>query len=157
VIGLCGGYQMLGKRVSDPHGIEGDLREMPGLGLLDIETTLSADKVLRHVTGDALGEAFEGYEMHLGESAGPDCARPFALLDGNRPDGAMSADGRVLGSYVHGQFASTGLRRALLERIGTRSEEADHAATVDAALDEIARDLESHLDIAALAALAGLA
>ncbi|HEX7849655.1 MAG TPA: cobyric acid synthase [Sphingomonas sp.] len=157
VLGLCGGFQMLGRRVSDPHGIEGDLRETPGLGLLDIETTLSAEKVLRRVTGDALGERFEGYEMHLGETTGPDCARPFALLDGNRPDGAMSADDRVLGSYVHGQLASTGLRRALLEWIGARSEEADHAAVVDAALDEIARDLEKHLDIDALGLLAGLA
>ncbi|MBV1689089.1 cobyric acid synthase [Novosphingobium sp. G106] len=156
VLGLCGGFQMLGKRVSDPHGIEGEVREIPGLGLLDIETTLSADKVLRQVTGRALGENFEGYEMHLGETAGPDCARPFALLGGERPDGAMSADGRVLGSYVHGQLASSGLRRALLERIGARSEEANHAATVDAALDDIARELERHLDIDALAGLAGL-
>jgi adenosylcobyric acid synthase len=156
VLGLCGGYQMLGKRVSDPLGIEGDARETPGLGLLDIETTLSADKVLRHVTGEALGERFDGYEMHLGETAGPDCARPFALLDGERPDGAMSADGRVLGSYVHGQLASTGLRRVLLEKLGARSDEVDHATKVDAALDEIAHDLEQHVDIDALAALAGI-
>ena len=156
VLGLCGGYQMLGKRICDPHGIEGELRETPGLRLLDVETTLSENKVLRRVSGAALGENFQGYEMHLGETAGSDCARPFAMLDGKRRDGAMSADGQVIGSYVHGQLASTGLRHALLERIGARSDGADHAATVDAALDEIAADLERHLEIDGLGALAGL-
>jgi len=155
VLGLCGGFQMLGKRVLDPLGIEGETREAAGLGLLDIDTVLSGEKVLRRVAGTALGAEFEGYEMHLGETTGPDCARPFALLDGNRPDGAMSADGRIMGSYVHGQLSSTGLRRALLERLGVSSDGADHGAAVDAALDQIADSLEQHLDIDALVAIAG--
>jgi len=154
VLGLCGGYQMLGRSVADPLGIEGAVRETAGLGLLDIETVLSGEKTLRHVAGEALGAAFEGYEMHLGETAGPDCARPFAILAHDRPDGAISADGRVMGSYVHGLLASTGLRRALLERIGARSEEVDHGAAVDAALDAIAAELEEHLDVDGLLAIA---
>jgi adenosylcobyric acid synthase len=104
--------------------------------------------------GQALGEELAGYEMHMGVTTGPACARPFALLDGGQGDGAISGDGLVMGTYCHGFLGSTGLRRALLARIGAGSTGADYAASVDAALDELAEALERHLDIDALLALA---
>jgi adenosylcobyric acid synthase len=154
ILGLCGGYQMLGRRVSDPNGIEGSAGSVDGLGLLDVETTLSPVKALAHVEGSALGARFSGYEMHMGETNGPDLARPFARFDDGRSDGAISAGGTVMGSYVHGVLADAGLRAALLTRIDVAAGGQDYAASVDAALDEIAAQLESHLDIAALLALA---
>ncbi len=154
VIGICGGYQMLGTRIADPGGIEGPAGESAGLGLLDVETVLRPMKALKQVQGQALGADFRGYEMHMGETSGPDCARPFALLEETaRPDGAISADGRVIGSYVHGALASTPLRAALLERLGAASDGHDHDAQVDAALDAIAGAMEQHLDIDAMIAL----
>ncbi|MDR6509188.1 adenosylcobyric acid synthase [Novosphingobium capsulatum] len=153
VLGICGGYQMLGKTVADPHGIEGPAGEMPGLGLLDVATVLTAHKALRQVAGRALGQAFAGFEMHMGHTEGPDCARPFALLDGDRPDGAIDAGGQVMGSYVHGALGGPALRGALLGWIGGVSDGANHSAVVDAALDAIAARLEQHLDIDGLLAL----
>ncbi len=154
VLGICGGYQMLGRTIADPLGIEGPPGEMAGLGLLDLVTELAGDKVLRPAAGTALGAALQGYEMHMGRTRGPDSARPFAMLDGGRPDGAISADGRAIGTYCHGLFASTGLRRALLDWIGARSQGADYAHAVDTALDAIAQALEEHLDVDGLLALA---
>ncbi|MES2300981.1 MAG: cobyric acid synthase [Pseudomonadota bacterium] len=154
ILGICGGFQMLGRRIHDPHSIEGPRREIDGLGLLDVETVLTPDKALRRVHGTALEQAFDGFEMHMGETSGPDGQRPFALLDGVRADGAVSADGRVMGSYVHGALASTGLRAALLAMLGVHSDRTDHTASVDAALDAIANDLETHLDVDALLKLA---
>jgi adenosylcobyric acid synthase len=154
VLGLCGGYQMLGTRIADPNGIEGWAGEIVGLGMLDVATMLSPDKRLERVRGVALDATFDGYEMHIGETAGPDCTRPFARLDNGRSDGAVSADGRVIGSYVHGALASTGLRAALLARLGAMSDGADHAAAVDSALEAIAAQLEVHLDVDALVGLA---
>jgi adenosylcobyric acid synthase len=154
VLGLCGGYQMLGRHLADPYGFEGPPARVAGLGLLDVETVLMPDKTLRKVSGQALGASFDGYEMHMGETTGADCARAFALLDGERDDGAMSADGRVLGSYVHGLLAGPALRSALLGIIGLKSFGGDYAASIDAALDEIAAAMEDHLDVEALLALA---
>jgi adenosylcobyric acid synthase len=154
VLGVCGGYQMLGMLVADPHGLEGPPARVPGLGLLDVETVLEPDKTLRKVRGQAFGVSFEGYEMHVGKTTGADCARAFARLDGERDDGAARADGRVLGSYVHGLFASPALRSALLESIGVTCAGGDYTASVDAALDEIAAAMEEHLDVEALLALA---
>jgi adenosylcobyric acid synthase len=154
VLGICGGYQMLGRRIADPLGIEGDPSEIAGLGLLDVETVLTPGKALRRVRGTALDAAFEGYEMHMGETTGTGAARAFACLDGARADGAISADGHVLGTYCHGLFAAPGLRAAMLARIGARSNGADHDRAVDAALDELAGELERHLDIEGLLALA---
>jgi adenosylcobyric acid synthase len=154
VLGLCGGYQMLGRHVADPHGLEGPPARVRGLGLLDVETVLASDKTLRKVSGQAFGASFEGYEMHMGETTGADCARAFARLDGERDDGAVCPDGRVLGSYVHGLLASPALRSALLETIGLISAGGDYAASVDAALEEIGAAMEEHLDVEALLALA---
>ena len=154
ILGLCGGYQMLGKRITDPLGLEGAPGEAVGLGLLDVQTVLTADKALRPVSGKALGARFDGYEMHMGETGGPGSARPFATFDDGRSDGAVSPDGRVMGSYVHGLLADPAQRAALLARLGVAGGGSDYRASVDAALDEIAEALETHLDIDGLIALA---
>ncbi|MGE4321626.1 MAG: cobyric acid synthase [Sphingobium sp.] len=154
VLGLCGGYQMLGATIADPDGVEGPAGEVAGLGLLDVATTLAPAKTLRQVSGVALDRPLGGYEMHMGVTRGADCARPFARLDDGGTDGAVSADGRVMGTYVHGLLAGAPLRAALLDRIGARSTGTDHARAVDAAMEEIAAALERYLDVDALAAMA---
>lgn len=156
IFGLCGGYQMLGKRIADPLGIEGAPAEVRGLGLLDVETTLSSAKCLRRVTGTALGAPVTGYEMHMGETRGPGTARAFAVLEGGASDGAASADGNVIGSYLHGLFASAALRDALLARIDVAGGGRDYAADVDAALDDMAAEFAAHADIDAMLRIAGI-
>ena len=158
--GICGGYQMLGQTIADPFGIEGPAGQIAGLGLLPVSTSLAEQKALRQVSGTASavleGASFTGYEMHMGETTA--APAPFSLLRGadgtSHADGAISPDGRLIGSYCHGFLASTPLRRALLARIGITSTGADHAASVDEALDAIATALEQHLDIDGLIALA---
>jgi adenosylcobyric acid synthase len=162
VLGICGGYQMLGTRISDPDGIEGLPRTVTGLGLLDVATVMTGDKTLREVSGVLAagaesGEvAFAGYEMHVGSTRGPGVQRPFLRLSDGTEDGAVSADGRVVGCYVHGLFGVTAARVALLSAIGATPGKEEHSARVDAALDEIAGVLESCLDIRGLATIAGL-
>jgi adenosylcobyric acid synthase len=158
VLGICGGYQMLGRRVADPDGIEGPPGEAAGLGLLDVETILTSDKILKPVAGRLVQgrAAFTGYEMHVGVTAGPGCARPFLGFDDGRPDGAVSADGRIAGTYVHGLFDRSECRAALLAEFGAVSTPGHHALAVDKALDEIAESLGQSLDIAALERIAGL-
>ncbi|RDE05647.1 cobyric acid synthase [Sphingomonas aracearum] len=154
VLGLCGGYQMLGRRVADPLGLEGPARTVAGLGLLDVESVLGGTKTLRQVTGWALGAPFTGYEIHLGETVGPDAARPVGRLADGRAEGAMRADGLVAGSYVHGLLGDAAQRAAWLARIGVAAQGPNHAADVDAALDEIAGELERCLDLDALLRIA---
>jgi adenosylcobyric acid synthase len=176
VLGICGGYQMLGRSISDPDGIEGPPRTVAGLGLLDVETVMTGDKTLREVSGTLVGTdvPFAGYEMHVGSTTGAGASRPFLRFavastagsdSTDRPDsagravfadGAVSADGRIAGCYVHGLFGVTAARAALLSMIGAAPSQDDHAARVDAALDEIAEELERCLDVVALAAIAGL-
>ena len=154
VLGLCGGYQMLGRGVADPDGIEGPPGEAEGLGLLDVRTVLTGDKRLVAVTGTSFdGAPLEGYEMHLGVTTGPDAARPFAQL-GDAPDGARSPSGQVVGTYVHGLFSGTAQRAAWLARFAAGAPRGDHAAAVEAALDALAAHLETHLDVPALLSLA---
>ncbi|PWE33006.1 cobyric acid synthase CobQ [Maritimibacter sp. 55A14] len=155
VLGICGGYQMLGRVVADPAGIEGPPGETPGLGLLDIRTEMGGDKSLRQVAAvhADLGLPFTGYEIHIGRSDGADRARPFAHVDG-APEGAVSADGRVAGSYLHGMFSDDGFRRAWLRRMGVAASDLAYEATVETTLDALARHLETHLDIAGLLSLA---
>jgi adenosylcobyric acid synthase len=154
VLGICGGYQMLGRTISDPEGLEGPPGAVAGLGLLEVDTLLSSGKALDLVQGHGLGADFSGYEMHMGATSGRDCAQPFAVLDGDRADGAISRDGLVMGSYVHGLLASAPLRDALLRRLGGQSGLADYGQTVEDALDEVAALLEQHADIDAMVALA---
>ncbi|MBW6529680.1 cobyric acid synthase [Sphingomonas sp. RRHST34] len=154
VLGLCGGYQMLGRSVADPCGIEGPAETVEGLGLLDVITTLGGDKRLVAVAGHTRGARFEGYEMHLGFTAGADAARAPVVFEDGRQDGAASPDGLVAGTYVHGLFALAEQRRAWLAPLGVAGSGGDHRADVDAALDSIAVTLERHLDLNALLALA---
>jgi adenosylcobyric acid synthase len=158
VLGLCGGYQMLGTRIADPLGIEGKPGCAEGLGLLDVETTLTATKSLRPAAGRLSegGQTFRGYEIHVGETTGPGARRPFLVRDDGRPDGAISADGRIAGTYVHGLFDHGEARGKLLGVLGAPSLPGDHAARVDMALDEIAEVLAGCLDIDAIARIAGL-
>ena len=155
VFGICGGYQMLGTHIHDPHGIEGEARSTEGLGLLDIETTLQPEKHLGLVTGtDAGGASLTGYEIHNGRSEGADTSRPVFMLEG-RPHGARSADGRVAGCYVHGLFDKAGFRQSFLhsmELAATGS--ADHLENVSSALNEIADSMERHLDLDAMLRIA---
>jgi adenosylcobyric acid synthase len=157
VVGLCGGYQMLGRRVADPDGIEGPPGATEGLGLLDVETVIGGDKSLLAVEGRAAtGEAVVGYEMHMGVTTGSDTDRPWLTLEAGRPDGAISADGRVMATYVHGLFAADGFRHAFLTQLRAgRAEGAAYQAGVEAALDDLAAHLETHLDIEGLLAAAG--
>jgi adenosylcobyric acid synthase len=154
VLGICGGFQMLGKAIADPERLEGASGSAAGLGLLDVETVLTPEKSTVAVAGrhPASGEGVSGYEIHLGRTEGPDCARPFLLLDG-RPDGAISADGVVAGTYVHGLFAGDGFRRAFLKRLGAESSAA-YSAGVEAALDGLAAHLAAHLDLEKILAIA---
>ncbi|MEM8653115.1 MAG: cobyric acid synthase [Pseudomonadota bacterium] len=155
VLGICGGFQMLGKVVDDPEGIEGPPGATTGIGLLDVETTMTDDK--RLTTVDAVhvpsGQAFHGYEIHIGRSEGPDRARPFARVAG-QDEGAISADGRVAGSYLHGMFRDDGFRRAWLAGFGVSPGNASYSDTVEATLDALADHLETHLDVDALLACA---
>jgi adenosylcobyric acid synthase len=157
VLGLCGGYQMLGRRVADPDGIEGPPGEAEGLGLLDIETVLTPHKTLSEAAGVdiASGAPVRGYEMHLGATSGPDAARPMLRLADGRRDGAVSADGRVAGCYLHGLFASDPFRGAFLERLGARPDPLlAFDARVEETLDALAAHLERHLDLDRLLAIA---
>jgi adenosylcobyric acid synthase len=148
VLGLCGGYQMLGVRLDDPEGTEGPAGAVDGLGLLAVETRLGGDKALVEVTGKdcASGQSVRGYEMHIGSTSGTDCARPMLDLRG-RPDGAMSDDGRIMGTYVHGIFASDAFRHAFLSSLRARSDSGlAYESSVDQVLDELADHLARHLD-----------
>ena len=154
VLGLCGGYQMLGASIDDPDGVDGRAGRVDGLGLLDIATVMRGDKSTTLVRGTHLasGTAITGYEIHLGQTAGADCARPLLIID-DRPDGAISRDGRVQGTYVHGLFAGDAFRRAWLADLGIVSALA-YETRIDTALDALADHLEAHLDIDALLAIA---
>lgn len=148
VLGICGGYQMLGQRISDPGGIEGSAGSIAGLGLLDIETSLTPEKRLVRTTGRHLqsGQAVSGYEIHIGRSQGPDCQRPLLQLESG-PDGAQDASGQVAGCYLHGLFTDDGFRAAYLQSLGLRAESFDFEAGIEAGLDGLADHLEAHLDL----------
>ena len=149
VLGLCGGYQMLGQRIADPEGVEGPPSAVPGLGLLAVETVLAGDKRLERVSGQTLADAvpFTGYEMHIGRSSGADTARPLLCFADGRVDGAVSGNGRVAGTYVHGLFAGDAQRRAWLGRLGAAAAQNGHDAAVEAALDGLAAHLEQYLEV----------
>lgn len=153
VLGICGGYQMLGRSIADPLGLEGSQSAISGLALLDVETELRPHKTLRQTSGVALASPFTGYEMHMGETRRGEGVRPFAILEDGAQDGALSPDGLVMGSYCHGLLESGPLRAALLRTLGASSEGADHRHLVDAALDDLAQQLEQHMNIGALIAL----
>ncbi|MEM8596638.1 MAG: cobyric acid synthase [Pseudomonadota bacterium] len=155
ILGLCGGYQMLGRSIADPEGIEGPAGSDRGLGLLDIETVMTPEKRLAQVTGRHVESdtPISGYEIHIGRTEGPDRARPLLEIDG-RAEGAVSTDGRVAGAYVHGLFASDAFRAAYLAGLGATASDLAYDAAVDATLDALADHLEAHSDVDGLLALA---
>ena len=156
ILGLCGGFQMLGRTISDPDGLEGPPGTVEGLGLLEADTVLTAPKTVRTVSGENFcgDSAFTGYEIHMGRTVGPDCERPLHRLSDGRPDGARSADGRVAGTYVHGLFGSDRHRADWLRSFGAKSEIGSHGALIDETLDDLAGHLEAHVDIDRLIAIA---
>ncbi|MFD1623663.1 cobyric acid synthase [Azospirillum griseum] len=156
ILGICGGYQMLGRTIADPDGIEGPPGEAAGLGLLAVDTVLKGPKVLEEARGveRATGAAVSGYEMHMGRTQGPDCARPMLDLDGGTSDGATSTDGRVQGCYLHGLFTADGFRAACLSGLGGRVSGLSYDAAVEDALNAIADRLEREMDIDAFLATA---
>jgi adenosylcobyric acid synthase len=155
VLGLCGGYQMLGRTIADPQGIEGPAAKVAGLGLLEVETVLSDSKRLEPIRGQTTGAApFTGYEMHMGVTAGPDCAQPFARLDDGAPEGAISADGRVFGTYIHGLFADDRQRAAWLNRLSAGPAAIVYDDLIERTLDRLAAHLAAHLDLDRLLSLA---
>ena len=156
VLGLCGGFQMLGQKIHDPEGLEGAAGSVDGLGLLNVETTLLADKTLTRVkaTHVASGQDIEGYEIHLGTSQGEDCARPFARI-GEHDDGATSASGLVSGTYIHGCFASDEFRSKYLRSLGAQASDLAFETIVENTLDELAAHFEQYLNLDQLLELAG--
>lgn len=155
VLGLCGGYQMLGREIADPEGIEGKPGSVPGLGLLDLATTMTPDK--RVTETEALHPAsntrVRGYEIHLGRTDGPDRARPLFTV-GGQPEGAIRADGRVMGSYLHGMFTEDAFRRAFLASLGATPGTQSYDRTAEETLDALADHLARHIDCDRLLALA---
>ena len=155
VLGLCGGYQMLGRTIADPGGVEGPPATVEGLGLIDVATTLSNQKRLEPVSGTTRdGIAFSGYEMHMGVTAGPDCAHPFARLADGTADGATSTDGRVVGTYVHGLFADDRQRAAWLARFAAGPANVAYDDLIERTLDALAAHLAAHVDLDRLLTLA---
>ncbi|MER8522410.1 cobyric acid synthase [Mesorhizobium sp. M0644] len=155
IVGICGGFQMLGHIVRDPDGIEGSVTETQGLGLLDVETVMEPEKTVRNVSARSVpfDLPLEGYEIHLGRTTGPDTLRPSAVINGV-DDGAISADGKVSGTYMHGLFSADAFRAKFLESLGVKGGGIDYRAEVERALDEIAAELETHLDCDAIFGLA---
>ncbi|MEK9133880.1 MAG: cobyric acid synthase CobQ, partial [Pseudomonadota bacterium] len=175
LIGLCGGFQMLGHAIHDPHGIESEPGGSRGLSLLDMETTLEREKQLRNVRGKlaAGGAPVTGYEIHAGVTRGPALARPAVRLEshddaqgcasvaeGRMPgatDGALSDDGQILGTYVHGLFESRDVCDSLLAWAGLEAVQSpDYHALREASIDRLADAVETHLDIPGIVRLLGM-
>ena len=148
ILGICGGFQMLGTKICDPDGIEGEAGETEGLGFLQIQTVMQAGKTVRVVSATHFATSLEikGYEIHLGETSGADCARPFALIDG-RNEGACSQDGRVQGSYLHGLFSQDSFRKAFLDKLGMSVSGFSYDVQIEDTLDRLADHIETHLNV----------
>jgi adenosylcobyric acid synthase len=155
VLGLCGGYQMLGRTISDPGGIEGPAGTVSGLGLLNVDTVLTSDKRLTLANGTTIdGMPFSGYEMHMGVTEGPDRQRPFAHLTDGTAEGATSQDGRVVGTYVHGLFADDRQRGAWLSQLGAGPTTVAYDQLVEATLDKLADHLATFASLDRILSLA---
>lgn len=155
VLGLCGGYQMLGKTIADPDGIEGRPGSYDGLGLLDVDTVMSADKrvTLTQAVHVASGHPAQGYEIHIGRTEGPDRDRPLFSV-GDTPEGAMSADGQIMGSYLHGLFSADAFRSAFLRALGAQADGVAYSHGVEAAIEALADHLERYSNCDALLKIA---
>ncbi|MDO9080062.1 MAG: cobyric acid synthase, partial [Desulfuromonadales bacterium] len=173
IIGICGGYQMLGRTVTDPDGVESDLDLCEGLGFLDVTTILTGEKQTHQVAGSALAgaeqlglgqdEVVSGYEIHMGETTIGPLAQPLLRLTMRSGctvvvnDGAISADGRVWGSYLHGLFDNDSIRQPLLSRLrqkrGLETVENESTTPLESELDRLADHLQTHLDVERILAL----
>jgi adenosylcobyric acid synthase len=156
VMGICGGLQMLGRVIEDPLGLEGPRGESPGLQWLDLETTLESEKQLRNTVGvlSFEGAAVRGYEIHAGVSRGRALNAPSAVLEDGRPDGAISDDGKILGTYIHGVFESPDACAALLRWAGLSDpKRIDYREIRELAIERVADSVESHLDMQAILCL----
>jgi len=154
LLGICGGFQMLGSSIADPDGVEGPSNIAAGLGLLAVETIIQGEKTLTKVAGETLTDLvpFHGYEMHIGNTRV--LSPPFARLEDGRSDGAISADGLVAGTYVHGLFADDRQRAAWIARLGGKPAGFSYERGVERTLDDLADHLEAHLDVDRLLRLA---
>ena len=155
VLGICGGYQMLGKQLTDAGGSDGEAGQAEGLGLLDVHTTMSATKTVRPVSAECAltATAVSGYEIHVGDTSGPDCERPLLRVAGHA-EGARSGDGRVSGTYVHGLMTSDEYRAEFLRSFDVPASELRYSDAVDRAIDDLADGLEAAVDIDGLFATA---
>jgi adenosylcobyric acid synthase len=152
VVGLCGGYQMLGRTVRDPDGIEGSTVEIQGLGLLDVETVMEPEKVVRNVSARSPGFdcMLDGYEIHLGRTTGSDTSRPLVIIDG-KPDGALSPDGRIMGTYLHGLFGADAFRQRFLQALGFEGSALAYRKRLDETLDSLAAKAGQFVDTSRMA------
>jgi adenosylcobyric acid synthase len=156
VLGICGGYQMLGRLIHDPNGLEGLPGTVEGLSLLDVETTLLRDKTLTQVKGThtATSTSITGYEIHLGKTTGPDCKRPFAHIHPtaahetssrqDEPDGAISLNGLVSGTYLHGCFGDDTFRSSALKSYGIENSMLRYDHIIEETLDQLAEHVMKH-------------
>ena len=146
---------MLGRKIIDVSGVEGQPANVAGLGLLDVVTEMEPEKHLADIQAEHLasGVMLEGYEIHMGRTTGPDCKRAWLAI-GDRHEGAMSPDGRVQGCYLHGMFASDRFRALWLREIGGESSGLAFSAEIEATLDRLAEHLERHVDLDLLLTLA---
>ncbi|MBT3142871.1 cobyric acid synthase CobQ [Phaeobacter gallaeciensis] len=156
VIGLCGGFQMLGNSIDDPLGVDGTPGKVPGLGLLNIDTVMAGEKqvTLRNATALPGGEPVTGYEIHMGRSEGPDCDRAWLSVEGRR-EGAAAANGQIRGTYLHGVFSSDAFRATYLAELGHKSD-LSYEDEVEEVLEALADHLEAHMDLDHLLALAAV-
>jgi len=155
VIGICGGFQILGRKILDPDSLEGNVSETEGLGLLDMITEIGERKLTRNSNAIHLlsGLPLTGYEIHMGNSFGPDC-RYAPLKINNVKDGAASPDGKIWGTYLHGLFSADAFRHYFIENFGAKPDKSGHFEKVDNALDKIADELEKAVDVDTLFRLA---
>lgn len=158
LLGICGGYQMLGESIEDPDGVEGMAGTVTGLGYLPVITRLAGDKRVVDVTGISLrdGQPFAGYEIHIGQTHAIGPVSPLLRLDSGEEDGFISADGKVAGCYIHRLFDHPAQRGAWLARLGAQSDGIAQDHRVDQALDALAASLEDYIDIDRLLSIAGL-
>ncbi len=155
VLGICGGYQMLGQTIADPDGIEGEPQTVAGLGLLNVDTVMTPHKHLTEVSGHEVrsGAALTGYEIHIGETTGPDSDTGWITL-GDRQEGAESMNGHIQGCYLHGLFSGDLFREAYLSRLGTLTNGHDYETGFEDTLDQLAAHLETHMDVDVLLTIA---
>ena len=148
VLGICGGYQMLGREIIDNDGIEGPAGSYAGLGHLDVITQMHSEKRLAQVSGTdvASGASVSGYEIHIGQTFGADCDNFWLNMEGVNV-GASSKNGRIQGCYIHGLFSSDEFRHVYLNRVGANIVQSNYSDKVELTLNALAKHMELHCDL----------